>query len=191
MREIEKYIETYFGIGGAYLNPVSELFKYSTLEKGDYFLRKNQYSKKLSFIKAGYLRIFAPNESGDKEITQWVSSQGMFITELSSLLFNTPSRFNIQALTDCELYTISQEDYKNIKEYVPNWPELEKLFISKCFITLENRVFEQISMSAEQKVSSLMENNPDIFLYVPLQYIASMLGITPETLSRVRRKMIS
>jgi CRP-like cAMP-binding protein len=191
MREIEKYIETYFGIGGAYLNPVSELFKYSTLEKGEYFLRKNQYSKKLSFIKAGYLRIFAPNESGDKEITQWVSSQGMFITELSSLLFNTPSRFNIQALTDCELYTISQEDYKNIKEYVPNWPELEKLFISKCFITLENRVFEQISMSAEQKVSSLMENNSDIFLYVPLQYIASMLGITPETLSRVRRKMIS
>ena len=191
MREIEKYIETYFGIGGAYLNPVSELFKYSTLEKGEYFLRKNQYSKKLSFIKAGYLRIFAPNESGDKEITQWVSSQGMFITELSSLLFNTPSRFNIQALTDCELYTISQEDYKNIKEYVPNWPELEKLFISKCFITLENRVFEQISMSAEQKDSSLMENNSDIFLYVPLQYIASMLGITPETLSRVRRKMIS
>lgn len=191
MKEIEKYIETYFGIGGKHLNPVSELFKYSKLEKNDYFLRRNQYSKKLSFIKSGYLRIFAPNESGDKEITQWVSSHGMFVTELSSLLFNTPSRFNIQALTDCELYTISQDDYMNIKDYVPNWPELEKMFISKCFITLENRVFEQISMSAEQKVQSLLESNSDIFLHVPLQYIASMLGITPETLSRVRRKMIS
>jgi len=104
---------------------------------------------------------------------------------------DTPSRWNIQALSNCELYTVSKENYQSIGAYVKNWPELEKLFIAKCFITLENRVFSQLSMTAEEKVRNLLELNPDIFLQVPLQYIASMLGMTPETLSRVRRKMIS
>jgi len=68
---------------------------------------------------------------------------------------------------------------------------LEKLFIAKCFITLETRVFHQLSMSAEQRVLNLFEINPEIFLRVPLQYIASMLGMTPETMSRIRKKMSS
>ena len=115
----------------------------------------------------------------------------MFITDLSSFIFDTPSRWNIQALSDCEMYTISKSDYQCIGDYVKNWAELEKLFICKCFITLEGRVFGQLSMTAEEKVIDLLETNAEIFNQVPLQYIASMLGMTPETLSRVRRKMIS
>jgi len=191
MKEIEKYIEGYFGIGGKDLSPIGKLFKEHQLRKNDFLLKINQYSTELSFVKKGYLRMYASNESGEKEITQWVSMQGMFVTDLSSFIFKTPSRWNIQALSDCELYTITKENYDKIGQVVTNWAELDKLFIAKCFITLENRVFNQLSMTAEEKYKNLFSMNPEIFNQVPLQYIASMLGMTPETLSRIRRKLIS
>jgi len=191
MQEIEQYITSYFGIGGKDLSPIADLFEETELRKNDYFLRIGKYSSKLSFVKTGFLRMYAYNENGEKEITQWIATQGTFVTDLSSLIFNTPSRWNIQALSDCLLYTISKEKYESISEIVSDWEKLEKLFIAKCFVNLENRVFQQLSMTAEEKYQYFFEINPELFNQVPLQYIASMLGMTPETLSRVRRKRIS
>lgn len=191
MKEIEKYIEDYFGIGGKNLDPIAKLFSYSKLKKDEYLLKLNQQANTISFVKSGFVRVYALSHSGEKEITQWISDEGMFITDLSSFIFGTPSRWNFQALTDCEIFTISREDYNDIGTYVENWSELDKLFISKCFITLENRVFNLLSMTAAEKVNNLMEYNSSIFNKVPLQHIASMLGMTPETLSRVRKNLIS
>lgn len=191
MKELENYIQGYFGIGVSNLSAVAKLFVDTKLNKDEYLLKIDQYTNNVHFVKSGYLRIYAYSEDGEKEVTQWISNQGMFITELSSFVFNTSSRWNIQALTDCEFYTISKEKYESIGNYVSNWNELDKLFIAKCFITLENRVFEQLSLSAEQRVKNLFDQNPELFLQVPLQYIASMLGMTPETLSRVRKKISS
>ena len=191
MKEIESYIENYLGIGGNDLAPISSLFKKTALKKNEYLLKMNQYAQSLHFVRTGCLRVFAYNQSGDKEVTQWISNQGMFITDLSSFTFGTKCRWNIQALSNCELYTISKENYQSIGDYVQNWQELDKLFIAKCFVALEDRIFAQLSMTAEEKVKNLLALNSEIFLQVPLQYIASMLGMTPETLSRVRKKMTS
>ena len=191
MKEIEQYISTYFGFGGKSLAPVANLFENTTLEKNAFLLKINQYARNIHFVKSGYLRVYAYDHNGNKEVTQWISNTGTFITDLSSFIFDTPSRWNIQALSDCELYTISKENYCSIGEYVDDWNELDRLFIAKCFVTLENRVFGQLSMSAEEKVQDLMDTNSDIFNQVPLQYIASMLGMTPETLSRIRKKLSS
>ena len=191
MNEIERYVETYFGIGGQGLSSVSDLFIKTEVAKNEFLLKEGKYATSLSFVKEGIFRMFALDAKAEKEITQWITSQGMFVTDLSSLIFNTPSRWNIQALTDCVTYRISKEDYKRIGTLVPNWTELEKLFIAKCFISLESRVFNQISMTAEEKYLELLQENPEIFNKVPLQYIASMLGMTPETFSRIRKKLSS
>lgn len=191
MKEIELYIESYLGIGGKDLSPVADLFRQVNLKKGEYLLKIGQYTTELCFVKEGLLRQFAYNESGSKEITQWIATQDSFTTDLSSFVFRTPSRWNIQALTNCQLYTISKEKYDSISEIVPNWAELDRLFMAKCFTTLENRIFKQLSMSAEEKYQDLLTQNPELFREVPLQYLASMLGMTPETLSRVRRRIIS
>ena len=86
------------------------------------------------------------------------------------------------------MYTIDQGDYKNIGRIVPNWHELEKLFIARCFIYIEERIFSLLSLSSEERYKWLFEQQRDLFNQVPLQYLASMLGMTPETLSRIRRK---
>lgn len=189
--EIEKQLGFYLGINDKCISAVADLFSKITLKRNDFLLKEGQYTDRMSFIASGYMRVYALNRNGDKEITQWISNEEMFITDLSSFIFGTPSRWNIQALSDCELYTIPKDRYDQIGTLVDDWPNLEKLFITKCFVTLENRVFNQLSMTAEEKVNDLMEMNPDIFNQVPLQYIASMLGISPETLSRIRGKKIS
>jgi CRP/FNR family transcriptional regulator, anaerobic regulatory protein len=186
MTDIEKYIHTYFGITTDEMSSVSSLFKTEHFKKGEYFLKAGQYCNQLSFIKSGIFRVYAIADG--REVTQWIGTKDYFITELSSLIFDSPARFSIQALTDCELYTISKTDYNQIGNLVLQWDKLEKLFIAKCFTALEDRIFMHLSMSAEERYEFFFLKNKALFNEVPLQYLASMLGMTPETFSRIRKK---
>ena len=186
MTELEQYIHSYFSEAEDDISQIAALFKPALLKKGGFYLKSGYSCDKLSFIRSGFLRIYVSLE--DKEVTQWIGSQGSFITDLDSLTFETPARWNIQALTDTELYTIRKEDYKRIAERVIKWPEIEKHFIVKCFTIMENRIFAHLSMPAEERYAVFFKQNTELFNQVPLQYIASMLGMTPETLSRIRKK---
>tara|TARA_R110002020_G_scaffold44957_4_gene129049 strand:+ start:14279 stop:14893 length:615 start_codon:yes stop_codon:yes gene_type:complete len=190
MTALEQNITNYFGaMSQGSLQVITSRFHLETMKKDDYFLKAGKPCNKLSFIKSGFLRVYKQTE--DKEVTQWISTPGYFLTDLSSLLFESPARWNIEALTDAELFTISGADYKSIGTIVPNWHELEKLFIAKCFTFLEDRVFTHLSMTAEERYLHFFEYNKELFNQVPLQYIASMLGMTPETFSRIRNKHLS
>lgn len=186
MSELENYIQTYFGIPEKELQKLASLFKEEKLSKGDFFLHNGKPCEKLSFIKSGLLRVYL--QTKDREVTQWISSKGYFITDLSALIFDTPTRWNIQALNDVELYTIDKTEYRKISDTIPQWHHLEKLFIAKCFSILEDRVFSHLSMSAEERYTMFFEKNKELFNQVPLQYLASLLGMTPETFSRIRAK---
>ncbi|MEM1324398.1 MAG: Crp/Fnr family transcriptional regulator [Bacteroidota bacterium] len=191
MTSIHDYLQTYFDADGVDLTPMAALFELIELQKNDYFLKMDQYTTRLGFIHEGLLRFYAYNEDGSKEVTQWIANQGMFVTDLSSFVFDAPSRWHIQALSDVKIYVIRRADYRRLDEIITDWATIETRFIAKCFVHLENRVFQQLSMSAEEKYVSLLQYMPEIFNQAPLQYIASMLGMTPETLSRLRRKRVS
>lgn len=190
MTVLEQYVKSYFGlVHEDELKTISSMFREEKLKKGAYFLQSGKSSDKLSFVKSGILRIFSATEH--KEVTQWISTEGYFVTDLSGFIFENPARWTIQALTDTELFTIKREGYKKIGGLVPKWFELEKLFITRCFITLEDRIFTHLSMTAEERYDLFFEKNKNLFNQVPLQYIASMLGMTPETFSRIRKKQLS
>ena len=187
MTALEHYIQSYFGVVNANdLKTIVSLFKLTTIKKGDFLLKAGKRCDKLSFVQSGLLRMFISTD--EKEITQWISTKGYFSTDLSSFVFGTASRLSIQALTNTEVYSITKADYKKIGELVSKWYELEKLFIVRCFIILEERIFSHLSMTAEERYDHFFENNKELFNQVPLQYIASMLGMTPETFSRIRKR---
>jgi len=189
MNELESYIQSYFGvIDSDEINVISSFFKPTTLSKGEFYLKTGQQSEELSFILSGLMRIYVDLET--KEVTQWISSQSYFITDLSSFIFDTPARWNIQALADTQLYTIQKEEYNKLGNLIPKWHHLEKLFIAKCFSILEDRIFSHLSMTAEERYKFFFEQNKELFNQVPLQYIASLLGMTPETFSRIRKKQL-
>lgn len=186
MTELEKYIQSYFEVSNEDVTKISSFFKPITLKKGDYFLKTGKQSNCLGFVQKGIFREFIVND--DKEITKWIATPGYFVVDLSSFIFHQPARWNIQAHTDCELFVIDEKEYQQIGQLIPRWTELEKLFIAKCFTILEDRIVSYISMSAEERYHHLFHFNKELFNQVPLQYLASMLGMTPETLSRIRKK---
>jgi CRP-like cAMP-binding protein len=188
MNALETYIKSSVSLAPDDLQVITSFFKTGNMSKGDYFARKGRYCDKLSFVQTGYLRMFV--EADDREVTQWISGPGYFITDLSSFIFNTPGRWNIQALTDCTLSEISRSDYESLSRKLPAWKEIDRLLIVKCFAMMEERILNHLYMSTEERFQHLLKTQPELFNLVPLQYLASMLGMTPETLSRLRKKQL-
>jgi CRP-like cAMP-binding protein len=171
------------------MEKVESLFKPTTLKKGEYFAKIGGFCDKMSFVQSGLIRVFA--DAGDKEVTQWISTEGFFLTDLNSFIFNLPVKRNMQALSDCQLYTIQKEDYQKLIQLVSDWLMIEKRFLTSCFLYMEERIFSHLSLSAEERYDKLFSENKELFNQVPLQYLASMLGMSPETFSRIRAKKIS
>lgn len=189
MTDLEQYINFNFDVKGEELAGIASLFEPGIVRKGDFYIKSGAVCNKLSFVQSGFLRLYAAAEN--KDITQWIFSKGYFIGDMPSLTFGVPSRWNIQALTDTAVFTIQKEQYHKIAETVPRWPEIEKHFIIKCFTIMEDRIFAHLSLTADERYAVFYEQNKALFNQVPLQYIASMLGMTPETFSRVRKRQQS
>lgn len=183
---LQVYLADFFGIPAAHLEQIQNFFQAERISKGGFHSKQGGNCDRLSFVKSGMLRMHRLH--GDREITHWISGPGYFVVDLNSFLFAQPSRFDIQALSDCEVYTIYKRDYDRIGDEVPEWNELEKRFMAKCFAMLEERMFAQISLSAAERYAMLEAQQPELIREVPLHYLASMLGMSAETLSRVRAK---
>lgn len=189
MHELEQAIKTQLGIiDSEDLNEIRSLFHLKSFKKDDFFLKTGERCTEMFFIKSGLLRVFVYSEK--KEITQWIATPGYFVTDLSSFISEKPARWNFQTLTDLEIFSINKSDYNKISQLLPIWNELEKKFLVNCFTTLEDRIFSHLSMTAEERYHFFFSQNKELFNLVPLQYIASMLGMTPETFSRIRKKHI-
>lgn len=180
-------IQQHFGpLSTEDLNIIRSYFKEERLMKNEFFTRSDQVCNRLSIVKSGILRVFALSDG--KEITQWISVPDTFITEAMGFFFNQPNRWNIQAFTQVELLTITKTDYQKLCKEFPKWNEIEKQFVMKCFMMMEDRIFSHLSMTAEERYNQYFEHHKELFHQVPLQYIASVLGMTPETFSRIRKR---
>lgn len=175
-----------FGVKNDELDQISSFFKPFNVTKGHFLTKKGRHCEGLYFINSGFVRYF--NIQNHKEVTQWISGPNYFATEISSFLFGIESRWNIQALSDISGIMIHSENYSKLKIDFKNWDNLEKQFIAHCFISLENRVNQLISLNSEERYQIFFNNNKELFNAVPQQYIASMLGMSAETLSRIRAK---
>ena len=187
MQDFDKLIQEHFGrLTSEELTKIRSYFQEEKLNKNDFFTKANKVCDKLSVVKSGILRVYAFADG--KEITQWISTENFLVTEVLGFFFDQPNRWNIQAFTDTELLTISKTNYLKLCQEFPKWNEIEKRFIVKCFAMIENRVFSHLSMTAEERYDLYFEQNKVLFNQIPLQYIASVLGMTPETFSRIRKR---
>ncbi|WGD35961.1 cyclic nucleotide-binding domain-containing protein [Olleya sp. YS] len=168
------------------ISKVEKYFIKEQITKNDYLCKFSKQCNRISIISNGYLRFYSLSE--DKEITHWIFGKNQLITDVGSFYLNQPAKWNIQALCSTNVYSITSEGYSKLKAEVPEWATYENLFLIKLMSALENRIYALISMSTEQRYKYLFESDREIFNQIPLQYIASMLGMSAETLSRIRSK---
>lgn len=186
MSELKNHIVETFRFTESEYENIKDFFQPKEIKKGEYFLKAGKYVKQMGFVEKGVLREFL--YVNDKEVTKWFSTSGYFAVDLSGFIFDKQSAINYQALTDVKLLTISKENYNRISTVITRWDKLEKMFLTKCFSVLEQRIVSHLALSAEERYHQFFNFNPQLFNEVPLNQIASMLGMTAETLSRIRKR---
>ncbi len=187
MDPLKNCISSQISIDDRSLERIRTNFHTQKLNKGEYFLHAGELCRKMAFIESGFLRLY--EVVAGKEVTFWIGSEGSFITSLSSFVFQSASYWNIQAITDCKLQVISRDDHFKLSREERKWLEFDNSLLASSFAKLEKKMFAHLHTTSNQRFESLMEDHPELFQQVPLQYIASMLGITPESLSRLRKNL--
>ncbi|MHC5201529.1 Crp/Fnr family transcriptional regulator [Myroides sp. LJL119] len=162
-------------------------FTHLSYPKGHILLKDNLAQNHFYFIKKGILRAFAGFEQ--KDVTFWFGTPGEPVLSMVSYVFNQKSYETIELLQDADLYhieisTLNQLYQKDI--YLANWA---RKLAEKELYKLESRIVQNRVLTAKQRYLDLMINHPCIIQNVPLKHIASYLGITPVSLSRIRKEI--
>lgn len=159
------------------------------LEKNEYFLKAGKVCNESHFIEQGIIRSYTYDLEG-MEVTTAFYSQNMFASDLLSFFKRSAAKEYIQAITDCETWYITYQDMQDSFHAMPEFREFGRLNIVNQYSTLKERMLSTLQETAEQRYSDLVNSNPEIFQNVPLKYIASYLGITDTSLSRIRKEFM-
>ena len=182
-----------FDLAGVLPSDTAPLFNLTSkvsLEPGEAYILQGDTSRRLAFIEQGIIRAYTVKENGD-EATLFLRWEGQFIASHDTIIHRQPSRFIYRAL---EQVTILQIDYDVLEEVLKTHPEFEPLrnFFLMRMLAESLKIMESfITQSPEERYRQLLTERFDLVNRVPDKYIASMLGITPVSLSRIRKRMYS
>jgi CRP-like cAMP-binding protein len=158
------------------------------LRKRQYLLQEGDVCKLIAFVEKGAMRLYNVSENGAEHIVLF-AVEGQFMTDLYSTFTGEPSIYNIDAIEDSELVLITRAASDELRKLSPKYQEFAFLETSEAYIQLSKRMTSVISLSLEQRYQELITNYPNIVQRVPQHMIASYMGLTPETLSRVRKRI--
>lgn len=160
------------------------------LRKKQYLLQEGDVCKFIAFIEKGALRQFSVDENGNERIIQF-GLEGWTISDLYSFLTDEIATYNIDALEDAEVVLISKAAHQDLLLKVPKYETYTRLQITGAYIAMQRRLTSIISSPVEERYSEFIAAYPDIVQRVPQHMIASYMGLQPETLSRIRRRLSS
>lgn len=183
---------------------LKNIAQYITLsnEERDYFisvllpkkLRKRQYLVQAGdacryecFINKGCLRQYYVDEAGQEHIVMF-AEEGWWISDMYGLVTGKAALTNVDALEDAELLLIERSNFENLMLQYPVFERFFRIKLQRAFIAHQRRLIENMSLPANQRYSNFAEQYPSFEQRLPLKQIASFLGITPESLSRIRRQ---
>ncbi len=162
-------------------------FESVTIKKKKDLLVSGQICKYLYFITNGCLRSFYIDSKGVEHIYQ-IRMDNNWISDLESFFSQSPSKYNIEALEDSNLLRISHERMEQLLIEIPSLERYFRILFQKAYINALSRLNATMWETAMDRYNEMLKENPEVFQRVPLVYIASYLGITPESLSRIRKQ---
>lgn len=164
------------------------LFVARKLRKRQYFLQEGNTCQHQAFVTSGLLRSYRIDEKGNEHILQF-ASEGWWMADLSSFLTNEPSFLNIDVLEDSEVLLISKSSWEDALQQVPALERYFRIILQSHLVATQKRLLQSLSETAEEKYSRFVITYPEALQRVPQHMVAAYLGISRETLSRVRKNM--
>jgi CRP-like cAMP-binding protein len=170
------------------LEEIAAQFTPMEIAKNDFLLREGRICNDYLFLEEGFMKAFTYDTEGNDVITAFYSKHGV-VFEVASYFLRIPSKENIQALTNCKGYSITFDQLQVLFHSIPEFRELGRTVLVKGWIALKQRMLSMINETAEQRYEYLIKTKPEIFQHAPLKNIASYLGITDTSLSRIRKEL--
>lgn len=155
------------------------------LRKHQYLLQEGDVCKHSTFVAKGLLKSYHVDSKGNEHIVQF-APENHWTGDRESLLSGLPSKLNIDAIEYSEVILFKQSDLEMLQEKIPAFNDMTKQITNNNLLTLEGRIFANITLSTEEKYLEFVSNHPKLIHRIPQHMIASYLGVSAETLSRIR-----
>ncbi|MGH2569098.1 MAG: Crp/Fnr family transcriptional regulator [Bacteroidota bacterium] len=166
----------------------TQFFAPRKIKKRQFLLQDGDVCRHLTFVNSGCLREYTVDHKGDEHIIQF-ALEDWWVSDLNSFLSGVPSTHNIDALQDSDLLLLDKSARENLFETVPKMERFFRLLLEANYIASHKRINESLSASAEERYLAFIKTYPDLVEQVPQNQIASYLGITPQSLSRIRKEL--
>lgn len=159
------------------------------LRKRQFLVQAEEDCKYLAFVEKGILRSYTVDSRGTEHVVQF-AFEGWWISDMYGFFTGEPSTFSIDVIENSELLILT---YPNMEKMFVEVPKLERFFrilIQNSYVALQRRLAGTLTLSAEERYMKLLDHSPDIATKIPQHMVASYLGVTPETLSRIRKHVL-
>ena len=183
----EKYLLEKSNLTKEELRKIEAVCQYKRLRKRQYLLQEGDVWSYNAFVVKGCMRVYKIDEKGNESILSF-AIENWWTGDRESLLTGNPSAYNIDALEDSEIILINKPNFEKLCSDIPSFNELVGAILQKSFIASQRRIQTFLSLSAEERYLQFIGTYPQLATRIPQGMIASYLGITAETLSRVRNQ---
>jgi CRP-like cAMP-binding protein len=184
---LKKFIAKYVTLSDAELEDITNKFKRKVVKKNDYLLKEGETCKDLVFVQKGCLRLYYMKD--DMEVSVWFAFQQSSAIEIYSFISENPSNYFLHAIEDSEVLYLTKKELNKLYQYQPKMQEMMRNFWEDVILNLINRFTALQKDSAEKRYLDLLDN-PDYLRTIPQKYLASFIGVTPTSLSRIRKQIV-
>lgn len=163
-------------------------FRPKRMLKRQFLLQEGDVCRELAFVEKGALYSYTVDSKGNQHVIRF-AFEGWWMANLQSFFTGEPTTLNIEVLEDSELLMLDRKNHEKLLDEVLSYERYHRIIVQNAYISLQQRAENALGLTAEEKYSRLVQQNPEFMNRVPLNLIASYLGVSPETLSRVRGQM--
>ncbi len=189
MQQIKAYLDQIATISNSDWEFFTSKLQHRAIPKKAVFLKLNAIENHISFIESGVVRLYIPKDNPDKEITFGFSFKDQFVSAYDSFLTQEPSAYQLQALTETTLLSITYEDLQEVYKTTQIGNLIGRLTAERLFLLKSSREQNLLNLTAEERYLKLFKERPKLLKVIPLKYISSYIGVTPQALSRIRKRI--
>jgi CRP-like cAMP-binding protein len=186
MEKLKKHFES-IGFTGESLEKILESFILTEFKKNDFVVEEGKVARYIGFVESGMFQYYVMLDGEEK--TTYINVENTFLASVLSFVRQQPAQENIRALSDGKLSLISRSNLNKLVAEVPGFKDFYIALLEHTVCGIDASRHDLIVLSAEQRYAKMLRDEPQLLQQIPLQYLASMLGVTPRHLSRIRAQV--